>query len=139
MGLNVSQQTLRPLIGRLECRPRATQIAVKSLRCAHDQSKGKEFKYVFVIGVGNRQVPLDFRKKMFYVPHGFAHGFLTLTAYAEFEYKCTDYYDPSDEHCLFWDDKNININLPFKKEDIIVSEKDSKGLLLNELISQGII
>jgi len=38
------------------------------------QSKGKEFKYVFVIGVGNRQVPLDFRKKMFYVPKDLAKG-----------------------------------------------------------------
>ncbi|MDC1443548.1 dTDP-4-dehydrorhamnose 3,5-epimerase [Gammaproteobacteria bacterium] len=78
-------------------------------------------------------------KLQVWLPPGIAHGFLTLTPYAEFEYKCTDYYDPSDEYCLFWDDKNININLPFKKEDIIVSEKDSKGLLLNELISQGTI
>ena len=78
-------------------------------------------------------------KLQVWLPPGIAHGFLTLTPNAEFEYKCTDYYDPSDEHCLFWDDKDINIDLPFKKEDIIVSEKDSKGLSLNELISQGAI
>ena len=81
----------------------------------------------------------DENQYQLYIPPGFAHGFCVISDEADFEYKCTDYYDPLDEHCLFWDDKNINIDLPFKKEDIIVSEKDSKGLLLNELISQGIV
>ena len=78
-------------------------------------------------------------KIQIWLPPGIAHGFLTLSKIAEFEYKCTDYYDPSDEYCLSWDDKSINIDFPLKKEDIIVSEKDSNGLSLEELILQGII
>jgi dTDP-4-dehydrorhamnose 3,5-epimerase len=74
-----------------------------------------------------------------WLPPGIAHGFLTMSDLAEFEYKCTDYYDPSDEYCLRWNDESIAIDLPLKKEDIKVSEKDSKGLSLDELISKGII
>ena len=74
-----------------------------------------------------------------WLPPGIAHGFLTISDTAEFEYKCTDYYDPSDEYCLRWDDKSIEIDFPLKKEDIIVSKKDSNGLSLDELVSKGII
>lgn len=74
-----------------------------------------------------------------WLPPGIAHGFLTISDSAEFEYKCTDYYDPLDEYCLRWDDKSIEINFPLNKEDIIVSKKDSNGLSLDELVSKGII
>ncbi len=78
-------------------------------------------------------------KLQVWLPPGLAHGFLTLSELAEFEYKCTNFYDPNDEYCLIWNDARINIKLPIPKEDIIVSQKDSNGLSFDELIAKGII
>ncbi len=49
-------------------------------------------------------------KKMFYIPEGFAHGFLVLSDIAEFCYKCTDFYHPGDEGGLAWNDPEIGID-----------------------------
>jgi dTDP-4-dehydrorhamnose 3,5-epimerase len=66
-------------------------------------------------------------KKQFYVPEGFAHGFLVLSKTATFAYKCTDFYHPEDESGIIWDDKDININWPLDNiEEIILSEKDKE-------------
>lgn len=66
-------------------------------------------------------------KKQFYIPEGFAHGFLTLSHEAEFIYKCTDFYYPKYEGGIIWDDPEIDIKWPVDKVDeIIVSEKDKK-------------
>lgn len=51
-------------------------------------------------------------KKQFYIPEGFAHGFLVLSDYAEFCYKCTDFYHPGDEGGLAWNDPEIDIDWP---------------------------
>ena len=51
-------------------------------------------------------------KRQFWIPPGFAHGFLVLSDAADFEYKCTDYYDPSDEGSILWDDPDLNISWP---------------------------
>ncbi|WP_167958712.1 dTDP-4-dehydrorhamnose 3,5-epimerase [Anaerosporobacter faecicola] len=51
-------------------------------------------------------------KKQFYIPEGFAHGFLVLSEIAEFCYKCTDFYRPGDEGGLAWNDPSINIAWP---------------------------
>lgn len=51
-------------------------------------------------------------KKQFYIPEGFAHGFLVLSEVAEFCYKCTDYYHPGDEGGLAWNDPEIGIEWP---------------------------
>ncbi len=51
-------------------------------------------------------------KKQFYIPEGFAHGFLVLSDEAEFCYKCTDFYHPGDEGGLAWNDPAINIEWP---------------------------
>lgn len=51
-------------------------------------------------------------KKQFYIPQGFAHGFLVLSDTAEFCYKCTDFYHPEDEGGLAWNDPKINISWP---------------------------
>ena len=51
-------------------------------------------------------------KKQFYIPQGFAHGFLVLTDIAEFCYKCTDFYHPGDEGGLAWNDPAIGIEWP---------------------------
>ncbi|PRR81491.1 dTDP-4-dehydrorhamnose 3,5-epimerase [Clostridium luticellarii] len=64
-------------------------------------------------------------KKQFYIPQGFAHGFLVLSDEAEFCYKCTDFYHPEDEGGLIWNDPDINIKWPLEGIDnIIFSEKD---------------
>ncbi|MBR2926052.1 MAG: dTDP-4-dehydrorhamnose 3,5-epimerase [Clostridia bacterium] len=51
-------------------------------------------------------------KKQFYIPEGFAHGFLVLSDTAEFCYKCTDFYHPGDEGGLAWNDPEINVAWP---------------------------
>ena len=61
-------------------------------------------------------------KKQFWVPPGFAHGFLVLSDVADFEYKCTDYYDPSDEGCVLWNDPDLDITWPVTNP--ILSNKD---------------
>lgn len=72
-------------------------------------------------------------KKMFYVPEGFAHGFLVLSETAEFTYKCTDFYHPEDEGGILWDDPDIGIEWPIDSEmEIVLSEKDSKSPTLKE-------
>jgi dTDP-4-dehydrorhamnose 3,5-epimerase len=70
-------------------------------------------------------------KRQFWVPPGMAHGFVVLSDLADFEYKCTDYYDPSDEGCLIWNDSTVNINWPIKTP--LLSEKDKAGQALSEL------
>ena len=68
-------------------------------------------------------------KKMFYIPEGFAHGFLALTDEVEFTYKTTDFYYPEFDSGIIFNDSDINIQWPFEeygitKEDLIMSEKD---------------
>ena len=73
----------------------------------------------------------DKNKKQFWVPPGFAHGFLVMSDFADFEYKCTDYYDPSDEGSLLWSDSDLNISWPI--DSPILSEKDAQAPFLAEL------
>ena len=54
-------------------------------------------------------------KKQFYVPTGFAHGFLVLSDEAEFCYKCTDFYHPGDEGGIAWNDPEIGIKWPLEE------------------------
>lgn len=65
--------------------------------------------------------------KQFYIPEGFAHGFLVLSEEAEFCYKCTDFYHPGDEGGLAWNDPEIGVGWPLEEGvDLIISEKDQK-------------
>lgn len=65
--------------------------------------------------------------KQFYIPEGFAHGFLVLSDEAEFCYKCTDFYHPGDEGGLAWNDPEIGVGWPLEEGvDLIISEKDLK-------------
>ena len=66
----------------------------------------------------------DENKKQFYIPPGFAHGFLVLSDEAEFTYKCTDFYNGDDEGGIIWNDPEININWPLDEKQLILSEKD---------------
>lgn len=70
-------------------------------------------------------------KRQFWVPPGYAHGFLVLSDSADFEYKCTDYYDPADEGCLLWNDTTVNINWPIDEPQLSI--KDQAGLNLEAL------
>lgn len=74
-------------------------------------------------------------KKMFWVPPKFAHGFYVVSEKAEFQYKCTDFYDPNSEQCIAWDDSDLAIDWPIENNvDPIVSEKDAKGSTFKETI-----
>lgn len=67
-------------------------------------------------------------KKQFFIPRGFAHGFVVLSEYAEFCYKVTDFYHPNDEGGLLWKDPQIGIQWPMPEgmgeDDLILSDKD---------------
>lgn len=68
----------------------------------------------------------DENKKQFYVPKGFAHGFLVLSDEAEFCYKCTDYYDPTAEGGIPYNDPTVNVEWPDCGCEYLLSEKDKK-------------
>lgn len=83
-------------------------------------------------------------KKMFYIPPGFAHGFLTLEDNTEFQYKCTDYYAPEFDSGVLWDDSDIGIEWDFEKyglsvEEILLSDKDKKQQTLQEFVKSGVV
>ena len=72
-------------------------------------------------------------KKQFYIPEGFAHGFLVLSDEAEFTYKCTEFYHADDEGGILWNDPEIGVEWPLEGVDeIILSEKDEKWKTLKE-------
>ena len=73
-------------------------------------------------------------KKMFFIPKNFAHGFLVLSDYAEFTYKCTELYHPNDEGGIIYNDPDIGIKWPVDDGmELIFSEKDKKWPTLKEL------
>lgn len=122
------------------------------LRGMHFQSKHSQGKLVRVVKGEVFDVAVDLRKdsetygkwygvylneenrKMFYVPEGFAHGFLVTSEEAEFVYKCTDFYHPEFEGSLLWNDPEVGIEWPISNiEEVLLSEKDKAGLPLKEL------
>ena len=70
-------------------------------------------------------------KTQFWVPPGFAHGFVVLSETADFEYKCSDYYDTSDEGSILWNDPDLNI--PWPVDDPSLSDKDVNAEKLVDL------
>jgi dTDP-4-dehydrorhamnose 3,5-epimerase len=66
-----------------------------------------------------------------FIPAGFAHGFLALTDTVQFLYKCSDFYDPSDEHGILWNDPDINISWGVASP--LVSERDAKNSKLADI------
>ena len=64
------------------------------------------------------------KKNMFYIPEGFAHGFLVLSDTAKFVYKCTDVYDPESEGGIPWNDETIAVEWPKLDCEYRTSEKD---------------
>lgn len=129
------------------------------LRGLHFQTEFTQGKLVRVIKGSVYDVAVDLRegsktfgkwfgielsaenKKIFFIPKGFAHGFLTLEDETEFTYKCTDFYHPEYDSGIIWNDKDINIEWNFEKymlseENIILSEKDKKQQTLVEYKSK---
>ena len=73
-------------------------------------------------------------KKMFFIPKNFAHGFLVLSDYAEFVYKCTDFYHPNDEGGIMWNDPELNIDWPTDPGmELTISDKDKRWPSFNEI------
>ncbi len=74
-------------------------------------------------------------KEIFWVPPGFAHGFLVLSEKAEFVYKCTSYYAPDDERSILWSDPTLNIPWPLDaKGEPTLSAKDQGASLFADAI-----
>lgn len=72
-------------------------------------------------------------KRQLWVPEGFAHGFYVMTEYAEFVYKCTDYYHPQSEISLLWNDSELNIQWPLVNGITPkLSNKDLNGLRFSQ-------
>lgn len=70
--------------------------------------------------------------KQFFIPRGFAHGFIVLSDEAVFQYKCDNFYAPQSEGAILWNDPDINITWPIPMEKVILSEKDKKNSLLRD-------
>ena len=71
--------------------------------------------------------------KLLYVPPGYAHGFVVLSESADFQYKCTEFYDVSDEGGIAWDDGTLSIDWPIKNP--VLSDKDIRLPSLKEHVS----
>ncbi len=81
----------------------------------------------------------DQNHKRLLIPRGFAHGFAVLSPKALFQYKCDNYYNPSAEDGIAWDDSALAIDWGLPAEDIILSQKDRNHQTLKEyIISNGI-
>jgi dTDP-4-dehydrorhamnose 3,5-epimerase len=70
-------------------------------------------------------------KRMAWIPHGFAHGFLVTSERAEFLYKTTDYYAPEHERVVLWNDPDVAIDWPLTGEPVLAG-RDRAGVLLRE-------
>ena len=118
------------------------------LRGLHYQIQQPQGKLVRVVRGAVFDVAVDIRKssptfgqwvgielsednqKQFWVPPGFAHGFVVISDTADFLYKTTDYYAPQHERCIAWNDPEIGIEWPLQKYNIetpSLSEKDKQG------------
>jgi dTDP-4-dehydrorhamnose 3,5-epimerase len=120
-----------------------------TLRGLHFQNPSAQGKLVTVLEGEVFDVAVDLRRtsstfakwhgelltgatmRQFYIPPGFAHGFLVLSESALFHYKCTALYSPRDEMTLRWDDPDLNIDWPIKNP--VLSDKDQQGFFLKDI------
>jgi len=122
------------------------------IRGLHIQTKNSQAKIITVTHGDVLDIAVDLRKKSktfgkyvaikishkddfsFFIPEGFAHGFLCLSKECTVNYKCSQYRNELSERTLAWDDKDVNIDWPIKKP--ILSNKDKNlGLSLNEFLN----
>ena len=119
------------------------------LRGLHFQKEHPQAKLVRVLNGEVFDVAVDLRKdsatygkwvgvllsgenhRQFMIPRGFAHGFVVVSEYAEFAYKCDDFYHPEDEGGIIWNDPDVAIDWP-EVGEIILSEKDKNNPTLAE-------
>lgn len=121
----------------------SVQGTLRGLHYQVQQTQGKLVRVtkgeVFDVGVDLRRsspffgqwagvVLSEENKEMLWIPPGFAHGFYVMSSYAEFYYKCTDYYAPEFERTILWDDPDIGIDWPIDAgAEVLLSEKDHNG------------
>ena len=121
------------------------------LRGMHYQAERPQGKLVRVVAGAVFDVVVDIRRdsptyskwvgvelsvdnqRQLWIPPGLAHGFLVLSESADFLYKTTEYYHPSSERCLAWNDPLVAIDWPLGASQPLVSDKDAKGLGLDQL------
>ena len=125
------------------------------LRGLHFQKNYSQAKLVRVIKGKVYDVAVDLRKDsktygkyygieltesnklQFFIPKGFAHGFMVLSDTAEFVYKCDEFYHPEDESGIIWNDENINIKWPLEEiggeSQLILSSKDKMWKKINDI------
>lgn len=120
------------------------------LRGLHYQSQQTQGKLVSVVSGAVFDVAVDVRqgsptfgewvgielseanKKQFWLPAGFAHGFVVLSDQADFVYKCTDYYHPQSEVSIAWNDPDLAIDWPITTQPQL-STKDAQAFLLKDV------
>lgn len=73
--------------------------------------------------------------RQFFIPKGFAHGFVVLSETALFQYKCDEFYHPEAEGAIAWNDPDLAIEWPVKSADIELSEKDKHHPLFKEFVT----
>ena len=125
------------------------------LRGLHFQKNYSQAKLVRVIKGKVYDVAVDLRKDsktygkyygieltesnklQFFIPKGFAHGFMVLSDTADFVYKCDEFYHPEDESGIIWNDENINIKWPLEEiggeSQLILSSKDKMWKKINDI------
>jgi dTDP-4-dehydrorhamnose 3,5-epimerase len=129
-----------------------SRSAARTLRGLHMQRRKPQAKLVRVIAGEIFDVAVDLRRgsptfgrsvgvvlsadnfRQCYIPVGFAHGFCVLTAVAEVEYKCSDFYDPADEFGIAWNDPALAVAWPIT--DPLLSARDRGNRTLAELGDQ---
>ncbi|MEZ9835159.1 dTDP-4-dehydrorhamnose 3,5-epimerase [Vibrio breoganii] len=129
-----------------------SKSAKGTLRGLHFQTQNAQGKLVRVVSGEVFDVAVDVRKdsptfgqwvgvylssenkRQLWIPEGFAHGFYVVSDEAEFVYKCTDYYNPKSEVSIAWNDADIGVDWPLLEPEPLVSNKDSKGINLNQII-----
>lgn len=123
------------------------------LRGLHYQTENTQGKLVRVVAGEVFDVAVDIRrasptfgqwvgvllsaenKRQLWVPEGFAHGFYVTTESAEFVYKCTNYYNPSAEHSILWNDPDLNIQWPLVDGQLpSLSAKDEAGTRFQDAV-----
>ena len=78
----------------------------------------------------------DQNHQQFYIPRGFAHGFLTLEDDTIFSYKCDNYYHKPSESGILYNDKTLNIDWNFPEEELTISEKDMQLLTFEDFLNE---
>ena len=133
------------------CQENQTKSNKGTLRGLHYQLGKPQGKLVHVIAGAIKDVAVDIRTdspdfgksitinldskshNMIFIPEGFAHGYLAIENNTIVHYKCTDYYDPTSEYGIFWNDKDLNID--WGVSDPVLSNKDSELPILKDLVN----